>query len=47
MRLGLVDRQLDVHLPGGVLRIQWDSDDAEVLMTGPAKLVYEGEWCND
>jgi diaminopimelate epimerase len=47
MRLGLLDRQLDVHLPGGVLRIQWDSDDAEVLMTGPAKLVYEGEWCND
>ena len=47
MRLGLVDRQLDAHLPGGVLRIQWDSDDAEVLMTGPAKLVYEGEWCND
>ncbi len=47
MRLGLVDRQLDVHLPGGVLRIQWDSDDAELLMTGPAKLVYEGEWCND
>jgi diaminopimelate epimerase len=47
MRLGLVDRQLDVHLPGGILRIQWDSDDAEVCMTGPAKLVYEGEWCND
>jgi diaminopimelate epimerase len=47
MRLGLVDRQLDVHLPGGILRIQWDSDDAEVCMTGLAKLVYEGEWCSD
>ena len=47
IRLGLVDRQLDVHLPGGILRIEWNSNDAEVRMTGPAKLVYEGEWCND
>lgn len=47
IRLGLVERQLDVHLPGGILRIEWNSDDADVLMTGPAKLVYEGEWCND
>lgn len=47
MRLGLVDRQIDVHLPGGVLRIEWPSDDADVHMTGPAKLMYEGVWCND
>jgi diaminopimelate epimerase len=47
IRLGLVERQLDVHLPGGVLHIEWLSDDAEVLMTGPAVLVYNGEWLHD
>lgn len=47
MRLGLVDRQLDVHLPGGMLHIEWDQDDAEVRMTGPAVLVYDGEWLDD
>jgi diaminopimelate epimerase len=47
MRLGLVDRQLDVHLPGGVLHIEWHNDVAEVLMTGPADLVYNGEWLHD
>ncbi len=47
IRLGLVERQLDVHLPGGILHIEWLSDDAEVLMTGPAVLVYNGEFLND
>lgn len=47
IRLGLVERQLDVHLPGGVLHIEWPSDAAEVLMTGPAVLVYNGEWLHD
>jgi diaminopimelate epimerase len=47
MRLGLVERQLDVHLPGGVLHIEWGQDDAEVRMTGPAVLVYNGEWLDD
>lgn len=47
IRLGLVERQLDVHLPGGVLHIEWDQDDAEVRMTGPAVLVYDGEWLHD
>lgn len=47
MRLGLVERSLDVHLPGGVLHIEWHNDAAEVLMTGPAVLVYNGEWLHD
>jgi diaminopimelate epimerase len=47
MRLGLVERNLDVHLPGGVLHIEWHNDFAEVLMTGPADLVYNGEWLHD
>lgn len=47
IRLGLVDNGVDVHLPGGVLEIAWAGDGADVLMTGPAVLVYEGEWLND
>lgn len=47
IRLGLVEHAVDVHLPGGVLEIAWAGDGADVLMTGPAVLVYEGEWLND
>jgi diaminopimelate epimerase len=47
IRQGLVERQLEVHLPGGQLQITWSGDDADVLMTGPASWVYEGEWLND
>ena len=47
IRLGLVEPALEVHLPGGVLEIEWAGDGADVLMTGPALLVYEGEWLND
>lgn len=33
---------VDVHLPGGWLRITVDRDLGHVLMEGPAKLVFEG-----
>lgn len=41
--LGRGARTLDAHLPGGPLRLEWPSDDASVLMTGPATEVFEGE----
>ena len=41
---GRVQRDVAVVLPGGELRIQWPADDAEVLMSGPATFVFEGEW---
>ena len=44
MRRGQVDRELDVALPGGELRIAWPDDTAPVTMTGPATFVFEGEW---
>ncbi len=34
---------VDVHLPGGWLKITVDEDLEYVLMEGPAKLVFEGE----
>lgn len=37
------DRTVDVHAPGGVLPIEWREDD-EVVLTGRAEVVYNGEW---
>jgi diaminopimelate epimerase len=43
IRLGWLDRSVEVHTRGGALRIDWLADDASVLMTGPAEFVFEGE----
>jgi diaminopimelate epimerase len=41
---GATDRELDVELRGGTLRIAWPADDAAVLMTGPAAEVFSGRF---
>ncbi len=38
------DPDATVELPGGDLHIRWDQDDQHVYMTGPAQLVFKGEW---
>jgi diaminopimelate epimerase len=43
IRLGWLDRRVEVHARGGDLLIEWPADDASVLMTGPAETVFEGE----
>ena len=43
IRLGLLDRRVDVETRGGVLTVAWAADDATVLMTGPATTVFQGE----
>lgn len=43
IRLGLLDRQVDVQTHGGRLTIAWEGGDSPVLMTGPATTVFEGE----
>ena len=43
IRLGWLDRKVDVQARGGVLTIEWADDDGPVLMTGPAETVFEGE----
>lgn len=37
-------RTATVHLRGGDLIIEWNPDSNRVYMTGPAALVFEGEW---
>ncbi len=41
--LDYVDRQVDIILEGGTLNVSWDSV-GEVLLTGPVKEVFTGEW---
>jgi diaminopimelate epimerase len=47
IRLGRLDRKVDVQTRGGLLTIEWAGDGpqgmAPVLMTGPAVTVFEGE----
>jgi len=42
IRLGLLDRAVEVQTRGGMLRIEWAGADAHVYMTGPAQTVFEG-----
>ncbi|MGE0385086.1 MAG: diaminopimelate epimerase [Gammaproteobacteria bacterium] len=39
---GRLDPQVEVHVPGGRLRIRWEGGEAPVWMTGPAAYVFEG-----
>jgi diaminopimelate epimerase len=40
---GLVDEQVEVLLPGGMLKLEWDGA-SDVYLSGPAAEVFEGEW---
>ncbi|WP_417595903.1 diaminopimelate epimerase [Oceanospirillum sp.] len=40
---GLLDEMVEVHLPGGTLKIQWAGEDKPVMMTGPTARVFEGQ----
>ena len=41
---GRVDADVRVTLPGGDLQISWSGAGHPVWMTGPATIVFEGEW---
>lgn len=43
---GKTERVVDVHAPGGILPIEWRAD-GEVVLTGTAAAVYNGEWLMD
>jgi diaminopimelate epimerase len=37
------DREVEIQLRGGVLRIRWPEDEGPVWLTGPAAHVFDGE----
>jgi diaminopimelate epimerase len=43
IRLGRLDRKVDVVTRGGLLTIEWHGGATPMLMTGPAETVFEGE----
>ena len=43
IRLGWLDRRVDVQARGGLLTVEWADDQASVMLTGPAETVFEGE----
>jgi diaminopimelate epimerase len=43
---GYVDNKVDIILPGGVLGVEWD-EVGEVYLSGPAEIVFIGEWPNE
>ena len=40
---GICEDTVDITLPGGALRIEWDGT-GEVFLEGPAVEVFSGEW---
>jgi len=41
--LGFTDKRITVRLPGGTLDAEWNGD-GEVVLGGPAEIVFEGTW---
>ena len=44
VRQGRAERQVVAGLPGGKLELFWPDDGQEMVMTGPAETVFEGEY---
>ena len=43
--LGALDNQIEVNLPGGVLKVEWDiKNDNNIYLGGPTETVFSGEW---
>jgi len=40
---GYVDETVDIKLPGGTLKVEWDGK-GDVYLSGPAETVFTGEW---
>ena len=45
-RLGLVDNDITVHMPGGTLRIEI-APDGQIHMTGPVEGTFQGQFHAD
>ena len=41
---GRTPRRVLAHLPGGDLDLEWSESDNQVRMSGPAVIVFAGEW---
>lgn len=44
VKTGRLDPKVTVHLPGGVLSVEWNLERNIVILEGPAEKVFEGEY---
>ena len=43
--LGWLDNQIEVNLPGGILKVAWDIEkDNSIYLSGPTETIFHGEW---
>jgi diaminopimelate epimerase len=43
--LGKLDKKAKMHLPGGVLKVEWNYGiNNNIYLSGPAETVFRGEW---
>ena len=40
---GFCEEEVQIHLLGGDLTIEWNKESNHVFMTGPAEIVFDGE----
>ena len=40
---GIAESPVSIELPGGTVNVEWDGQ-GEVLLSGPAEVVFKGEW---
>lgn len=43
---GYIDNEVDIKVPGGILGVEWDGV-GEVFLSGPAEVVFTGEWTSE
>jgi diaminopimelate epimerase len=43
VQMGMLEREVRVQMPGGMLEVEWRPDDT-LWLTGDAELVFEGVW---
>jgi diaminopimelate epimerase len=43
---GYINYRVDIKLPGGILEVEWDRV-GEVFLSGPAEVVFTGEWASE
>ncbi|MBI4296119.1 MAG: diaminopimelate epimerase [Chloroflexi bacterium] len=43
---GYIDHNVHIKLPGGILNVAWDGV-GEALLSGPAEVVFTGNWTNE
>ena len=43
---GYISNEAEIRLPGGILKVEWN-ERGEVLLSGPARKVFSGEWSDE